>query len=67
MRYQAEEKHRITVKELINDLQAGEGSDIDKFNPDAKIKIATEDKEFTILSIYDGDDGTVWIDIGEEE
>lgn len=67
MRYQAEEKHCVTVKELINDLQAGEGSDIDKFNPDAKIKITTADKEFTILSIYDGDDGTVWIDVEEEK
>ena len=66
MRYQAEEKHCVTVKELINDLQAGEGSDIDKFNPEAKVKIATADKEFTILSIYDND-GTVWIDVEEEE
>jgi hypothetical protein len=66
MRYQAEEKHYVTVKELINDLQATEGSDVHKFMPDAKVVITTADKEFTILSIYDNE-GTVWIDVEEEE
>ncbi len=60
------EEHYVTVRELINDLQAGEGSDVDKFRPDAKVMIAAADRPLDIVSVYNDEDGTVWIDVEEE-
>ncbi len=58
----------ITVKELIKALKAEEGSDVNVYNPDAEVRVATSPTtQLDILSIYDDVDNEgnhyIWIDV----
>ena len=54
----SDDLHVVTVQELFAELQ--------KMQPGNPVKISDGEKNFTILSIYDGDDAT-WIDVEEIE